>query len=185
MPITLGLIIGFSGSFVLSFVSGTGELGTFNYYAIYVILATLLYGVTGNMIKELVKTFDPVELVAQATLLTVPLAIVLLFTTDFTTRAISHPDSLFSLLSIFILGAMGTAFALAIFNKLIKTTSAVFASSVTYLIPIVAIGWGFLDGELLFPLHFAGMGLIIIGIIIFIDNVIIVSKRNVNSAHSL
>ncbi len=166
LPITLGLLIGFSGSFVLSFVSGTGELGSFNYYALFVILATLLYGIAGNMIKEYVKTFDPVELVAQATLLTVPLALVILFTTDFTTRAVSHPDSLFSLLSIFILGAMGTAFALAIFNKLIKTTSAVFASSVTYLIPIVAIGWGFLDGELLFPLHFAGMGLIIISIMI-------------------
>jgi len=166
LPITLGLLIGFSGSFVLSFVSGTGELGSFNYYALFVILATLLYGIAGNMIKEYVKTFDPVELVAQATLLTVPLALVVLFTTDFTTRAVSHPDSLFSLLSIFILGAMGTAFALAIFNKLIKTTSAVFASSVTYLIPIVAIGWGFLDGELLFPLHFAGMGLIIISIMI-------------------
>ncbi len=166
IPITLGLLIGFSGSFVLSFVSGTGELGTFNYYAIFVILATLLYGIAGNMIKEYVKTFDPVELVAQATLLTVPLALVILFTTDFTTRAVTHPDALFSILSIFVLGAMGTAFALAIFNKLIKTTSAVFASSVTYLIPIVAIGWGFLDGELLFPLHFAGMGLIIISIMI-------------------
>ncbi len=166
LPITIGLVIGFTGSFVLSFVSGSGELGTFNYYALFVILATLLYGISGNMIKEYVNSFNPVVLVALATLLMVPISLVVLFSTDFTTRVVSHPDALFSLLSIFILGAIGTAFALAIFNKLIKSTSAIFASSVTYLIPIVAIGWGFLDGESLFPLHFAGMGLIIVGIVI-------------------
>ncbi len=166
LPIAIGLLIGFSGSLVISFVSGTGELGTFNYYALFVILATLLYGISGNMIKEYVNNFNPVVLVALATLLTVPISLAILFTTDFTTRVASHPDALFSLLSIFILGSIGTAFALAIFNKLIKSTSAVFASSVTYLIPIVAIGWGFLDGEALFPLHFAGMGLIIVGIVI-------------------
>jgi len=166
MPIAIGLVLGFAGSFVLSFVNGTGELGSFNFYALFVILATILYGIAGNMIKEYVKIFDPVVLVALATFLTVPISIVILFSTDFTTRVVSHPDSLFSLISIFLLGAVGTAFALTIFNKLIKTTSAVFASSATYLIPIVAIGWGILDGEALFPLHFAGMGIIIIGIII-------------------
>jgi len=166
LPITMGLILGFAGSFVLSFVNETGELASFNFYALFVILATILYGIAGNMIKEYVKIIDPVALVALATLIPTPLALVILFTTDFTTRVVSHPDALFSLFSIFLLGSLGTAFALTIFNKLIKTTSAVFASSATYLIPIVAIGWGFLDGESLFPLHFAGMGLIIIGIVV-------------------
>jgi len=166
MPIALGLAIGFAGSFVLSFVGGSGELGNFNFYALFVILATLLYGISGNMVKEYVKTFNPVVLVSLATLLTAPISLVILFSSDFTTRITSHPDALLSLLSIFILGSIGTAFALAIFNKLIKSTSAVFASSSTYLIPIVAIGWGILDGESLFPLHFVGMALIIVGIII-------------------
>ena len=166
LPISFGLAIGFSGSVVLSFVGGSGEIGTFNYYVLFVILATLLYGISGNMVKEYVLTFNPVVLVAQATLLTVPISLAILLSTDFPTRVANHPDAVFSLLSIFILGAIGTAFALAIFNKLIKKTSALFASSTTYLIPIVAIGWGFMDGEALFPLHFAGMGLIVIGIFI-------------------
>ncbi len=166
LPITLSLVIGFSGSLVLSFVSGTGELGAFNYYALFVILATLLYGISGNMIKDFVHTFNPVTLAALVTLLTLPLSLAILSTTDFTTRIVSHPDAILSLLSIFILGALGSGFAVTIFNKLIKMTSAVFASSVTYIIPIVAIGWGIFDGETLFPLHFLGMGLIIIGIVI-------------------
>jgi drug/metabolite transporter (DMT)-like permease len=164
--VSLGLFIGFSGSFVLSFVGGAGELGTFNYYALFIILATLLYGTSGNMIKEYVNTFDPVVLISLTTLLIGPISLVVLFTTDFPTRVVSHPDALFSLISIFVLGAVGTAFALAIFNKLIKNTSAVYASSVTYLIPIAAIGWGIIDGELLYPMHFAGMALIIIGVFI-------------------
>jgi drug/metabolite transporter (DMT)-like permease len=151
---------------VISFVGGSGELGSFNYYALFVILATLLYGISGNLVKEYVNNFNPVVLVSLATLSTIPFSLGILLTTDFAHRVANHPDAGYSLICIFILGSIGTAFALAIFNKLIKKTSAVFASSTTYLIPIVAIGWGFLDGEALFPLHFAGMGLIIIGIFI-------------------
>ena len=43
-------------------------------------------------------------------------------------------------------------------------TTAIFASSVTYLVPIVAIFWGILDGENIYALHLAGMLLILIGI---------------------
>ena len=67
---------------------------------------------------------------------------------------------------LFLLGAVGTAFALILFNKLIQATSAVFASTVTYLIPITAVIWGILDGEELFVLHYIGMLLIILGVFI-------------------
>jgi len=69
-----------------------------------------------------------------------------------------------SLGAVFILGAVGTAFALILFNRLIQTTSAVSATSVTYLIPIVAVLWGIIDGEAFFPLHLVGMALIIFGV---------------------
>lgn len=166
LPIFLSLVIGFSGSVVLSFVNGTGELGAFNYYALFIIFATLLYGISGNMTKDFVQTFNPVVLISQATFLNLPLSLIILFSTDFPSRLVSNPNAIFSLISIFVLGALGTAYSLGIFNELIKNTSAVFASSVTYLIPIVAIGWGFIDGEAIYSLHFAGMGLIIIGIVI-------------------
>jgi drug/metabolite transporter (DMT)-like permease len=68
------------------------------------------------------------------------------------------------------LGAVGTAYALGLFNQLVKQTSAVFASSVTYLIPIAAIGWGIIDNEPLYLLHFVGMGIIILGIFLINKN---------------
>jgi drug/metabolite transporter (DMT)-like permease len=59
---------------------------------------------------------------------------------------------------------MGTAFAVILFNKLIQITSAVYASSVTYLIPIVAILWGVLDNESLFFTHYIGISFILFGV---------------------
>jgi drug/metabolite transporter (DMT)-like permease len=48
---------------------------------------------------------------------------------------------------IVILGLLSSVLATVIFNVLIKYTSAIFASTVTYLIPVVAVMWGFVDGE--------------------------------------
>ena len=160
----IGLTFGLIGSIILSLVGGEGELGSFNIYALYVIAATILYGISGNIIKDFVGKIDPVVLVSLTMLSVGPISLFLLLSTDFIPQTFNHPDAIFSLISIFILGAIGTAFALGLFNILIKMTSAVFASSVTYLIPIAAIAWGIIDNEALFPMHFLGMGIIIFGI---------------------
>jgi drug/metabolite transporter (DMT)-like permease len=65
-------------------------------------------------------------------------------------------------LLITILGVIGTGFAVWLFNLLIKKTSSVYASSVTYLIPIVAIFWGISDGEI-FSVYQWIFSLIILG----------------------
>ena len=169
-PLSIGLGLGLIGSVILSLVGSSGNLGEFNFYALYVITATILYGFAGNLIKQFVDKFDPMVLVSLTMLLTGPLAFVILLTTNFVEQTTSHPDSLFSIISIFTLGVVGTAYALGLFNKLVHQTSAVFASSVTYLIPIAAIGWGIIDNEALFPLHFVGMAIIILGIFLINKN---------------
>ncbi len=63
-----------------------------------------------------------------------------------------------------LLGVLGSAIAMVLFNRLIQMTSAVLASSVTYLIPIVAILWGVLDGEAILFQHYLGMSVILIGV---------------------
>ena len=81
-------------------------------------------------------------------LLVAPFAVVYLFTlTDFVEKMSVDSMAMASLGYIVLLGVMGTAIALVLFNHLIKITSPVFSSSVTYLIPIVAIIWGLIDGE--------------------------------------
>jgi drug/metabolite transporter (DMT)-like permease len=59
---------------------------------------------------------------------------------------------------------MGTAIALLFFNSLIRNSSALFASSVTYLIPLVALFWGFSDHEQLGIYHLIGLLAILGGV---------------------
>jgi drug/metabolite transporter (DMT)-like permease len=163
----LGLLIGFAGTLGLIFVNNTGGLGNFNYYALLIILATLFYGISANYIKANLSHIHSITLTSLAMFAIGPLALLyLLVNTDFIHRLTNLPGAWESLGYLFILGAIGTAFALVLFNRLIQMTSAVFASSVTYLIPIMAVIWGVIDGESLFPLHFVGMGLIIAGVYI-------------------
>lgn len=160
----LGLIVGFIGSFALGFINSEGELGEFNYFALFVVLATMMYGFSGNFIKKYLTGIHPVTLTALAMFTVGPLSIILLLTSDFVSRFSSNNEAWISLGYLFLLGAIGTAFALVLFNKLIQRTTAVFASSVTYLIPIMAVIWGILDGESFFLLHLFGMALIIFGV---------------------
>jgi drug/metabolite transporter (DMT)-like permease len=69
-----------------------------------------------------------------------------------------------SLLFILVLGVLGTGIANIIFFKLIQISSPVFATSVTYLIPIVAFFWGLLDNEMLTFVQFIGAFVILIGV---------------------
>lgn len=166
LPIAIGLALGLTGSLILSIVNSDGSIGEFNIYALFVVVATILYGLSGNLIKQFVNKFEPITLVSLTMLMVSPLALIALFSTNFIEVSFNHPDAFISFTSIFILGSIGTAYALGLFNRLIHKTSAVFASSVTYLIPIAAVGWGILDNETLFPLHFIGIGIILIGIVL-------------------
>mgnify|MGYP000178632704 CR=1 FL=1 len=160
----IGLIIGLIGSAGLSFVSSSGELSSMNFYALFVVAATICYGISANIIKVHLNDFNPKMLTSVSIFTIAPFAIIYLFTTDFFTHFQNTSETWTSLGAVFILGAVGTAFALILFNRLIQTTSAVSATSVTYLIPIIAILWGIIDGEAFFPLHLLGVVLIIIGV---------------------
>jgi drug/metabolite transporter (DMT)-like permease len=67
-------------------------------------------------------------------------------------------------LALAVLGVIGTAFSMLIMNSLIRYTSAVFASSVTYIIPVFAILWGLLDRETITIFHLMFMGLVLVGV---------------------
>ena len=159
-----GLIIGFAGSVTIAFVGSEGGIGTFNYFALFVIISAMLYGLTSNMVKVYFFNIHPAVLTSLALFSVAPFALTYIIFSDFIQILSNSTGSWESLFYIFILGAVGTAFALIFFNKLIQITSPVFASSVTYLIPIIAVFWGIIDGETLYPLHFLGMILILAGV---------------------
>ncbi len=161
---TFGLIIAFAGSITLSFVGTAGKIDSFNFHSLYVIAATVCYGFGLNMVRKHFVKIKSIALSALTMFSIGPIALIYLLTTDFFHRLSNHPGAWGSLGYIFLLGAVGTGFALILFNRLIQTTSAVMASSVTYLIPIIAVVWGVIDGEPFFMLHIVAMILIIAGV---------------------
>ncbi|HIE73811.1 MAG TPA: DMT family transporter [Flavobacteriales bacterium] len=158
----LGVIIGLTGAFMLS-SSNLDGVFAINFYTLLVVLATLFYAISVNVIRKYLADLDAISISALAFLFIGPASGIYVFSSDFmpflnTDRGIS------ALLYIAILAVIGTSLAVVIFNKLIKDSSAIFASSVTYLIPIVAIFWGVLDGENILFSHIIGAAIIICGV---------------------
>lgn len=160
----LGIVLGFAGSVVLAVVNSKGGVGEINYYVLFVLAATIGYGINVNLIKSYLQDMRSIVITSFALFYVMPFAIVYLSFSDVGDVLANVPGAWTSLLAIAALGIIGTAAALILFNKVIQMTSAVYASSVTYIIPIFALAWGIIDGEAFFPLHFFGMALIIAGI---------------------
>ncbi|WP_026210577.1 DMT family transporter [Flexithrix dorotheae] len=162
-----GLTIAFLGSFSLSFVSSDGSFGQINYYVFFVIAAAICYGISTNVIKVYLTEIPSLVLTSVAISLVGPISVFYLMTTDVFLKFETKPTEAWGAFGYLgLLGIMSTAIALVIFNRMIKQTSAVFASSVTYIIPVVAIFWGVWDGEQLLTLHYVGIFTTLVGVYI-------------------
>ncbi len=164
----IGLGIAFIGVVILVTVKEGADFGTFsaiNAYAFFVILACICYGFNLNLIKFRFEKLKPIEITAISLLVVLPMALVYLMAgTDFSYKVTQVDGALEALGYLTLLGVFGTAIALILFNIMVKKVTAVFASSVTYFIPIVAIFWGVLDGEVLLLGHYIGIAAVILGV---------------------
>lgn len=144
----LGISIGLIGAVGLIYFSAEHALAhSFTIFMLLPIIASASYGLNVNIVKAYLQEVNPVAVTALSFALVGPFAGIYLFTsTDFVAH-LTSPTGYESFGYITILAVVGTAFAVLIFNMLIKHTTAIFASAVTYLIPIIAILWGVVDGE--------------------------------------
>lgn len=134
-------------------------------YSLLVVAASGMYGIAVNTIKAELSEMRPIHITSLSFLMTGPIcALYLLFGTDFIQIATTNQESWMGIFYLLILAIIGTAAAVIMFNRLIKETTAIFASTVTYLIPIVAVGWGLLDGEVISLTDLLYMLLILTGI---------------------
>jgi drug/metabolite transporter (DMT)-like permease len=164
----MGIILGFIGAVMLIVGPGLGGLGSSVVSSLLIVIATISYGISVNVIKKHLSDVPSVTTTFWAFMSVGPLAILRLLKTDIIERVSTQPKALESLGYIAILGIVGTACAVMLFNVLIKRTSAIFASSVTYLIPIVALFWGIGDGETIGIIHICSI-LVILGGIFLIN----------------
>lgn len=161
----IGVFIGLAGAVGLIAMGqsdphpGNVLLGCF-----LVVVATVFYGISVNIIKAKLGHMNAITATVLAMCIIGPIAMAYLFTTDFPVRLQSHPQALISLSYIIILAVFGTALSVIVYNILIRETGALFAASVTYLMPIVAMGWGWGDGEAVSIYHFLCIGIILAGV---------------------
>lgn len=144
----IGVIVGFLGTALL-IGSGAQLNPNQNYlYAGLVLISGIMYGLNVNIIKRFLQDVNAIGIAfGNFAAIIFPAIIVLLFTNFFTKETLQNPIVITSIGYIVILSAFGTALAKVLFNKLVQMATPVFASSVTYLMPVVAVGWGLLDGE--------------------------------------
>ena len=160
-----GVLLGFAGTLLLVAqefsLAGKGDAR----YALLVVIAALCYGINVNTIKYKLEGVTPMA-IALANFIAIALpALILLLTSAFPWTTFYHDTAIMTSLGyILILALFGTAFAKVLFNKLLTISSAVFSISITYLLPIVAIGWGVLDGEYFGGMQWLASGLILGGI---------------------
>jgi drug/metabolite transporter (DMT)-like permease len=161
----VGIIIGLAGTVILIMSRSGGDFAGPNIYAGFVIAACVCYGINVNYVKLKISDLNALTITSIALTLIGPLALVyLLGFSDFTEKITTVPGAWTAMGYLGILGIMSTSIATILFMKLIKLSTPLFASSITYLIPIVAVMWGFLDGEVFSINHFIGMAAIIGGV---------------------
>ena len=144
----IGVIIGFIGTVILIW-QGADLNPNQNYlYASFVIISTILYAANVNIIKRHLQNVKPMSIASgNFAAITLPALIVLAFSGFFNKAILTDYKLSESLFYILILSLFGTAMAKVLFNKLVQISTPVFASSVTYLMPIIGVLWGVLDGE--------------------------------------
>ncbi|GIR22430.1 MAG: permease [Flavobacteriales bacterium] len=167
----IGVLVGFFGTYLL-ISSGLKLNPDQNYnYAGLVILCSFLYALNVNIIKKYLQHLSALTItVGHFTAIILPAVLVFLFS-DFEFSSLEKDEVKTSIFYVFILALFGTALAKIIFNKLIKISSPVFASSVTYSMLIVSIFWGIVDGEK-FSIHQ------LIATLIIVFGVILTNKKS-------
>jgi drug/metabolite transporter (DMT)-like permease len=159
----VGLSLGLAGATGLILAGDGFHLATINSYALYIVLATCFYAISINQIKSKLPHLTGVQVTSFSFLFIGPVALLYLLTTNFD-RVIANSGWPIHLLALAVLGIVGSALAMLMMNSLIRHSSAIAASSVTYVIPIFAIMWGLLYGEKVTLLHLICMSFILSGV---------------------
>ena len=158
-----GVLIGLVGSALLIWNGAVHHPNQNYYYAFLVLIASICYATNVNLIKKYLSDLPPLSITTGNFLVLLFPALAVLYSTDF--FAMTYGEEVQeSVLYILILGVLGTGLANIIFFKLIQISSPVFATSVTYLIPVVAFFWGMLDQELLTPVQLFGAFIVLVGV---------------------
>ncbi|MDG2193449.1 MAG: EamA family transporter [Polaribacter sp.] len=159
-----GILVGLIGTVIL-ILKGAALNPTQNYwYAILILIASVGYAFNVNIVKKYLSDVSALAITTgNFLLLIIPAFLVLAFSGFFSSFEINTTTTS-ALGYVVVLSVVGTGIAKVLFNKLVHISTPVFSSSVTYLIPIVAVLWGSIDGEKLSAIQLLAAGVILAGV---------------------
>lgn len=163
----IGVLVGFLGAVLLiNPLSETAEGSLLDAwpYLLMAAVSTLCYGISVNFIGHKLSHMGPIPMTMWAFVIAGVPAIGWLAATDFTQRLTTLPGAWESFAFVAFMGIVGTSVAITLFNHLINLTSPLFATSTTYVVPVVALLWGLMDGEELGLHHAFGLLTILLGV---------------------
>lgn len=161
----IGVGISFIGVCILAF--GGGENSDIKIYPILLLLlATLFYAISTTTVKSKLMEVSSTVLSAFvfSFVLIIP-SIIALLSSGFLSTFTFSEDNMYGLFFVSLLSIFGTGLAMMMNYRLLKVSTPLFASTVTLLMPVVAIIWGYLAGEKLTVIQFAGTAVIIAGLV--------------------
>ncbi|MCB9224429.1 MAG: DMT family transporter [Crocinitomicaceae bacterium] len=135
-------------------------------YAFFIFPATLGYAISLTTIKFKLQHIPPLSITSLSFLLNLPLSIIAVFATKAYLPIFEAPNGLSGFGYLSILSILGTAIAVMLFNKLISISNHIFSSAIAYMLPVVAIFIGVLDGENFPVINLIWMVLIILGVLL-------------------
>jgi len=159
----IGVLIGLLGAISLLYFKQESPF-QMNVYALLIVCATVCYGTNINILKRFLSHRPSLMVSALSLMVVAPFTAVIAWRLDTASVLLGHEQGWEALGYVAILAAISTSLGLILFNRLIQLESALFASSVTYFIPIAAIGWGVWDGERISVMQYVGIALILFGV---------------------
>lgn len=161
----LGAVIGFGGAVILVYTSGSESSQNHYFYILLLIIGSALYAVSALIVEKKLQHIKSTELASSIyTFWMIPSLIILVYSGFFTDIDYSKLETLESLGTLVFLTVVSTTFVMFLFFKLVQDTSAVFVSTVSLLIPVIAVFWGILDGEKFTIWYALGGILVVIGV---------------------
>lgn len=143
-----GAIIGFVGAIVLVSTSNSGNGENHLYYTLLLTIGSALYAIAALIIEKKLSHIKSTDISTGIyTIWMVPSLLILGFSGFFTEIDYSQNETLTALSYLVFLTIISTTLVIFLFFKLVQDTSAVFASSISLLIPLVSVIWGILDHE--------------------------------------
>jgi len=159
----IGVLVGLIGTIFL-IILGEKENNTLNFiYILLPVISSISYALNVNILKKYLSHLNALSIATgNFVVLIIPAFIILWNTNLFAVKP--SENTTISILYIAILSVFGTALAKTLFNKLVQISSPAFSTSVTYLIPLIAIFWGLVDGEKISFLQYISALLILVGV---------------------